>query len=251
MKYIALFALFTLVIYAPQTHAQAIEPMAEAEYLPNVQLNRKTHPEKIVFSQIKLSDDNPDIDSFARLSPRVRKAQSIDKSAMEYSEYNRINTNYNMHDKNQTIIVHTALALDEYSSLQDMVVFDELDETTFFKFKAYGYNVGIVPEDVIKFSKLALSKPSAERAFGALGSNPVALAEFVLKPVYADKKKPLMINGDEFWLMFARIAEFRLWAAGDEPQLLWYHRAPWHSINDNNQLNDLFTNDVLRSSIGR
>jgi len=242
---------YQAALHAQDSASQIYNPMPEAEYLPDVHLNKKTHPEKIIFSQIKLSDDNPDLNSFAKNSPRVQKAQSIDKTAMEYSEYNRINSNYNMHDKNGIIVAHTYLKLDEYSSLQDMVVFDELDETTFFKFKSYGYNVGLVPEDIAKFSKLALSKPSAEHAFRQLGSNQVALAEFILKPIYADKKMPLMMNGEKLWLMFARIAEFRLWASGDEHKLLWYYRAPWHNLNDNNQLNELFEPEVLESSINQ
>ena len=58
----------------------------------------------------------------------------------------------------------------------------------------------------------------------------------------SDVKDPFVFNDANYWLMSARIAEFRLWS-GDDPahaQLLWFYREPWYSPGDNNGLQDLF-----------
>lgn len=235
------------IFFFGKVHAQdtlnIIKPnlLAEAEILPDVTKHKKTHSEKIIFTQIKLAKDKPDFDAFAKVSPSVANAQEIDKNAMALSEYNRISNSFNLHDPKSPIIVHTTIETDEYSSLQDMIIFDEFDETSFFQFKAYGYHVGIVPEEAQKYSKLALSKISAERFFRILNGKNEVTAEFILMPTFSDNKQPITINNNNIWLMFARVGEFRLWSRGDNPQLLWYHRAPWYSPQDNTNIQDLYS----------
>ncbi len=221
-----------------------IERLPEAEFLPDVNMFRRSHPEKIIFSQIKLAGGEPDFDELAKASPFVHNAQEIDKSAMIFAEYNRIANNFSMHNETAPIVVKTRLAVDEYSSLQDMLVFDELDETAYFEFDYYGHSVGIVPEELSRFQHLALSKPSAERFFRITQNRRQVVAEFILIPSYADSKDPVLIGDKTYWLMAAKVAEFRLWN-NDDPetaQLLWYHRAPWYSPKDDQQIDDLFNN---------
>ena len=216
------------------------ELLAEASILPDVKIHTKTHPEKIVFTQIKLAKGKPDYDSFAKASPLVAKAQDIDKNAMALTEWNRISNSFNLHDEKAPIAVQTQIQADEYSSLQDMIIFDEFDKTSFFQFNAYGHHVGIVPEDMEKYSKLALSKLSAERFFRILGGSSSITAEFVLIPTYSDNKDPIVMNEKNIWLMFARVGEFRLWSQEENPQLLWYHRANWYAPQDNTNIQDLY-----------
>ena len=218
-----------------------ISALPESDTLPALKQFEKTHPEKIVFTHIKLGGGELDIENFARISPLVEKAQEIDKSAVLFSEYGRISNNFNMHDQKQAIIVHTKVRGDEYSSLQDLIVFNEFHDKTFFRFKMYGYNVGLVPEKVEKFSRLQLSKSRAESLFQAIQGSGDAIAEFMLIPTYSDVKKPLVIDDEDIWLMFARVAEFRLWNDSDDnKKLLWYYRAPWYSPDDNDNIGDLY-----------
>jgi len=216
------------------------ELLAEVDILPDVKLQPKTHPEKIIFTQIKLAKDKPDYDRFAKASPNVANAQDIDKNAMALSEYNRISNSFNLHDEKAPLSVQTQVQADEYSSLQNMIIFDEFDKTSFFQFNAYGHHVGIVPEDMEKYSKLALSKLNAERFFRILGGNKNITAEFILVPTYSDNKDPIAMKGKNVWLMFARVGEFRLWSQDENPELLWYHRANWYAPQDNTNIQDLY-----------
>ena len=123
-----------------------------------------------------------------------------------------------------------------------MIIFDEFDETSFFQFKAYGHHVGIVPENAQKYSKLQLSKIAAERFFRILNGSNEVTAEFILIPTFSDNKQPIAINNNNIWLMFARVGEFRIWSRGDDnPKLLWFHRAPWYSPQDNTNIQDLYS----------
>jgi hypothetical protein len=227
---------------------QGVKALPEAPILPDVRMFQRTHPEKIVFGQMKLAGTQPDIDSFAKASPFVINAQEIDKSAMIFSEYNRIGNSFNLHDPNAPIIVHTGVRIDEYSSLQNLIVLDEFDETSFFRFGYYGHNVGIVPQSIEAFRHLQLSKQSAERFFRVLGSDRNVMAEFIILPFYADAKEPLNIGGKDYMLMATRIAEFRLWTSDDpkEAQLLWFYRSPNYTPTDDEDINDLFRETVTR-----
>ena len=220
----------------------AKDVMPESSMLPDVKMMVKTHPQKIVFTQFKLANESPDFDAFAKQSPFVIQAQDIDKSAMILAEYNRISNNFNLFNEKQNIVVHTLLNADEYSSMQNLIAFDELDATTFFRFAMYGYHVGIVPEDIAEFSRLQISPARAERMFAALDGKNQVMAEFILKPIYADRNQPFIKDDISYWLMFARIAEVRLWA-GQKPDdpLVWYYRAPWYTPEANADLKQLYT----------
>jgi hypothetical protein len=167
---------------------------------------------------------------------------------MLFAEYNRIGNSFNLHNPQSEIIVHTRLKVDEYSSLQNMIVFNEFDERTFFKFQYYGHSVGVVVDGINKFRYLELSRPNAERFFRALKGGDEVLAEFVLLPFYADSTDALAIDNKEYWLMAARIAEFRLWTSRDpeEAELVWFYRSPSYSPVDNEQINDLYVNSSAR-----
>lgn len=223
----------------------AVEVIAESEILPDVKMRNKTHPQKILFTQLKLSKTQPSIDAFAKVSPFVAKAKDMDRAAVEMVEHNRISNAFSLHNEKEEIAVQVALQTDEYSSLQNFIIFDELDEKTFFRFRMYDENVGIVPENIQNYSKLALSKERAERMFQSIGGAQRVIAEFILKPVYADRKEPFEMDGNDYWLMFARIAEFRLWS-NDNPEkakLLWYNRADWYSPEDKSNLGGLYVKE--------
>lgn len=255
LKHIFSFLILTLLVNG-QAYSQdgvitdvlppvVMNTLPESEILPDVKMQPRTHPEKILYTQLKLSRAQANIDHFAKVSPFVQQAQDIDKSAMVLSEYNRISNAFNLHNEKSQIVVQAKLKTDEYSSLQNLIVFDELDDKTFFRFKMYGENIGIVPENVKKYSQLQLSKARAERMFKAIGGEQSVVAEFVLKPVYADRKEPFVMDGKDFWMMFARVAEFRLWSS-DEPenaQLLWFHRADWYSPEDKSNIGELFVQE--------
>lgn len=226
----------------------SVQALRETPVLPDVKMHQRTHTEKIVFAQMKLGGKQPDLDAFAKASPFVLNAQEIDKSAMIFSEYNRIGNNFNLYDKNTTIIVHTNAKIDEYSSLQNLLVFDEFDETSFFKFNFYDYNVGIVPQDMLRFRRLQLSKPSAERLFSQLNGQEDIVVEFLLLPFFADVETPLNQEGQDYWLMAAQIAEFRLWSSDDpeDAKLLWFYRSPNYSPIDNQDINSLYLESVTQ-----
>jgi len=231
-----------------RTQAPHVTALAEADILPDVRLFDRTHPEKIIFSQLKLASQTPNLDQFAKASPFVQNAQEIDKSAMIFAEYNRIGNNFNLHDVTTPVIIHTRVAIDEYSSLQNMLVLDEFDETTFFQFGFYDHAVGLVPDQIKNFRQLSLSATSADRFFRKLSGQNHAMAEFVLIPFFADGNDPLDIDGTPYWLMAARIAEFRLWTSDnpEKAELLWFYRAPNYTPVDNEKINDLFLDPITQ-----
>ena len=240
-------------IHAQQTEdmsdllqAQQAKPMAEQDILPELKIHKKTNPEVVIFTHYKLAKSIPNIDEFAKLSPRVKKAQEIDKSAVTIAEYNRMNTRYNMLNAQNPIVVHTTLKLDEYSSLQDLIVFDELNDKTYFNYPVYNENVAIIPKNVSKFNRIKISKSNADHMFKTVGNSQSVLAEFVLLPEYADRKKPFTKDGVDHWLMLARIAEIRLWSPDTKnPKLLWAYRHPSYQPSDKQALGTLYTKDTM------
>ena len=218
--------------------------MPEPSILPDVKIETKTHPEKVVFTQIKLANGTLDADAFAKASPHVQEAQPIDKLAVTLNEYNRISNAYSLHDQKADIVVHSAISVDQYSSLQDFIVFDEFEDSTFFNFNMYDYHVAIVPEDIQRLSRIALSKSRAEKFFEGTQTTKNILAEFILTPVYSDVKTPLQYKEKDLWLMYAKIGEVRFWSGNSD--LLWYYRAPWHKTKTNENIDDLYSEPVTQ-----
>jgi len=215
-----------------------IQAMPEPAMLPDVQKLRKIHPEKILFTHYKLSQKTPDFEHFAKTSPVVEKAQEIDKAAMTYSEYNRIYNAFHLHDEKEPFVIHTKLGVNQYSSLQDLIVFDELHEKTYFRIAFYGEDIAIVPKDIVNFSHIKISKPRANNMFKALSGSKALQAEFLLKPVYADRREPFVHDDKSYWLMLAELAEIRLWASDE---LVWFYRSESYQPEDKSNLKDLYT----------
>lgn len=216
------------------------QAVPEAEILPDVRGLKKTHPEKVVFTHYKLAKSEPDFDHFAKISPLVEQAQEIDKSAMIIAEYNRIRNAFSLHDEKAPFVIHTTLLVDEYSSLQNLIAFDELNEKTYFHVPFYGEKIAIVPKNIADFGRIKMSKQRANAMFEALGTSKELNAEFILKPVFADRKEPFVHNEESFWLMLADIAEIRLWAG---TELAWYYRADWYKPEDKQNLGNLYTEE--------
>lgn len=252
--------LFTLLVglglaFTTVTHAQTppsadtLPPVLNENFvegqdiLPDLRIRRKTHPENVLLSQYKLANTTPNIDDLIKQSPLIKKAEEIDKAAVALTEFNRISNSFNLRDPQQEIVVHTFLNLDQYSSMQNAIVFDELNDKTFFRFNMYGEHIGIVPDNIDYFSRIRVSPSRAEAIFQEMGSNKYVMAEFVLIPEYADRKEPLEIDGTPYWLMSAKIGELRLWS-GSSPataELLWFYQAPWYRPRNVSELDELYS----------
>lgn len=232
-------------VAALQEEQRKYQPMQGEEILPDVKIHTKSNPERILLAHYKLSKSEPDIGNMAKLSPRVERAQDIDKSAMTISEYNRMNNRFNLLNPKEPIVVYTSLDLDEYSSLQNLIVFDELNDKTFFKFPVYGENIAIVPKDIEKFNRISISKERANTMFEDLSGSQSIEAEFILVPEYADHKQPFIHEETEYWLMLARIVEIRLWADTNKEslKLSWYYRDPTYKPADNQNLGGLYSKE--------
>lgn len=232
-------------VAALEAQQKMLQPMPEAEILPDIKIHPKTNPERVLFAHYKLSKTPPDFDSFAKLSPRVKRAQDIDKSAMAIAEYNRMTNRFNLLNPKEPIVVFTTLELDEYSSLQNIIVFDELDDKTYFKFPVYGENIGVVPKDIKNFNRIRISKESADKMFKDLSGSTKITAEFVLIPEFADRKTPFTFEDTDYWLMLAQIAEVRLWSKLDktEQTLAWYYRNPNYKPEDKKDLGGLYSGE--------
>ena len=246
-----MFVALTTLVHAQDTsnemlQANQAKPMTEMELLPDLKISNKTNPEVVIFAQYKLAKAIPNIDEFAKSSPRVKKAQDIDKSAVTISEYNRMSNRYNLLNPKTPITVHTQLELDEYSSLQDLIVFDELNDKTYFNYPVYGENIAIVPKKIQRFNRINISKSNAEEMFKKLNGRQFVRAEFILLPEYADRKTPFTKDAIDHWLMLAQIAELRLWTPDDKnPKLLWFYRNPSYNPKDNKALGNLYAKDGL------
>ncbi len=227
--------------YLPPVES-SITPLKGSDILYNVGLRQKTHPEHIIMTSYKLAAQQPDFDHFAKLSPVVAQASDIDKSIMILSEYNRLERNFNLSEPNEPIVIHTYLKTEQYSSLQDIMVFDEIDKKTIFKYKSYDENIALVPENIEKFHKIHLGKEQATHFFDNLNGADYVLAEFILVPKYSDRQEPFIFNDTSYWLMFNRVAELRLWSPNsDENKLLWYYKADWYQPNDSQDIDELFS----------
>lgn len=202
--------------------------------------NEPTHPENILIAFYKMAGIQPDFLEWARRTPFLKNAKKSDEDAIISREANRLQQLYGVHDTSQTLVTRSVIGLDNYSTLNETLTLDEFTPKTFFSYGIYGQQVAIVPKGIAEFNTLKFSNKDMEEILAKAGSNAIE-AELVLKPVAADSAAPFKVDGTDYWLLLADIAEIRFWSntVGKEPKLLWFHRADWYKPPVDKTLLDL------------
>lgn len=186
-----------------------------------------THPERILMAFHKLAGIEPDYAKWASKSPFLKSSRSNDSDMIISREQNRLSRLWVEYEPaNETIVVHTSVLLDEYSTIGEVLTLSEFTPKTFFSYNIYGESVAIVPKDIATFNKINISKVQMEEMLQK-GRGSQVTAELILKPIVADGKTPFTQGDLSYWLLLAEIGEIRLWTLPTDgpPQLLWMHRA--------------------------
>ena len=212
-------------------------PAAENQLL--LKQNLPTHPEHILLAYFKLAGIHPDFTKWAALSPFLDNAKDSEIGPIISRESNRLSLAYTQYDVGTPIDVHTSINLDDYSTLNGVLNFNEFSARTFFTYSLYGENIAIVPRDIKNFATIPMTKDKMDVMLGKARGSRIT-AELLLKPTVADSKAPFLHDGAEYRLLLADIAEIRFWTPDKtEPQLLWTWRADWYTPKTDQQLLDL------------
>jgi|GEM_PF-2789442 len=226
-RYIVFFAAFLMAAPALAQDENPVKAPSAAS--PGfLQQSTASHPERIILAWYKGAGKKPEFEKWAALSPFLDNAKDSDIAPIISRETNRLLRAYAEFDDTAPLVVHTALKLDDYSTINNQLNFDEFSPKTFFAYSLYGENIAVVPRDIKNFSTIPLTKEKMDVLLAkARGSN--ITGELLLKPALADASAPFQHNGRDYMLLLTDIAEINFWTdRPDSPELLWTWRADWY-----------------------
>ena len=228
MRALALITVFA-AFFMGAWDARAEDAEAPAASTAFLQQSDASHPERVILAWYKIAGKQPEFEKWAALSPFLDNAKDSDIAPIISRETNRLLRAYAEFDVSAPLVVHTNLKLDDYSTINNAISFDEFSVKTFFAYSLYGENIAIVPRDIKNFSTIPLAKDKMDALLAKAGSSSI-VAELKLKPVLADAKAPFAHEGRDYSLLLADIAELSLWTNNPaNPQLLWTWRADWYA----------------------
>ena len=102
----------------------------------------------------------------------------------------------------------------------------------YFPFKLGHHWIALIPEGVATTSIQPLTEDHYQRIAAATGMNEttdiVAEAELILRPIKADSKTPMVLDGISMWLMLSDVASYALLDRERRP--LWSVAASWYEV---------------------
>ena len=245
--YVLLMLLVFSVSPAVAEEEKAIDTsnaFSDHQELLAVSKRQAIYSEEVGFLFHKMTEKEPDFKAWAMASPRVQQAQIIDRNSVFIREYNRMKKHYAKFNHKDIVSVQIKGDLGDYSSIQSLLVLDQLNERTYFSYDVYGTNYALIPNGIERFHLMRLTPDEYRGMLELGGKDPDVRIEVLLKPVRADAEFPMSLNDKNHWLMLADIAEIRIWARdygfGPTNGLLWFYRADWYTPEDDDGLMDLF-----------
>ncbi len=117
----------------------------------------------------------------------------------------------------------------------------------FFPFFLGRLWVAMVPKDIGAFLNLSLNTPDFYQFMKKLGVRPnfghsAAIAEMMLRPVSANSKEPVEIDGTVYWPMLADIENITLWTSNRD-HIIWSYDAAGYETKDQKDMRDLYDKD--------
>lgn len=220
---------------------EKIVPFKDESPLIAVRQGKATSAIKIATLFLKRADKRPDFRKWAEESPRYQAANALDKKEVFTQEYNRLVQGFREFDEDKNITVKTKIKFGMYSEMQAIQMVDAFTSNTFLRYDAAGDYYAIVPHKIDRFNALYMTPDRRQKMISANAGNYDFTAEVILKVTQIDEKEPLAIEGSDFWLMMADIAELRLWTTSKtDPKLVWRYQADWYEPFDSPELMELF-----------
>lgn len=157
----------------------------------------------------KMTNQEPQFKKWAETSKAYHQAPEYDKEAILKQEEIRLREIFYNVFTDELINVQIQINMRNYSEIQEKLFFGEISADTFFAYGAFGENFALIAPGIEQYSSMSLSKEATESIEKQSGG--VAVAEFTLKPVRAEKSAPIPIDESDYWSILCEVAAFRLW----------------------------------------
>lgn len=119
----------------------------------------------------------------------------------------------------------------------------------YFPFQISDLSVAIIPQEVESFTQVWLTPAQFINLMNKTGMpknwrgdvNVKLDVEFLMRPLSVDVKKPVVMQGQDMWMMLSEVATMVLWAPGKK-KIIWEYTAPWYVTDESKALLDLYKN---------
>jgi hypothetical protein len=216
--------------------------------------------ERVGYAFSKLTGVPPDYEAWIRNLDIYKKSSPMDRREMETVFMQRLNegfANYTVEDDNITIVADVKVSWNkkelenENPSPEDLItykiafgIFAGSDkEAPYFPYQVGKFWVAVIPKNITAFLNLALATPEAADFMKKLNARPAqafqpAVFEMSLRPIAADAKEPMQIDGQVYWLMLADITNVTIWNVNRD-KMIWSYDSPGYESRGHKQMLDL------------
>lgn len=184
----------------------------------------------------KMVGATPDFENWAKYTDEYKEAKYYDEEAVLNEQEIKLKELYYNIFADEMISIQTSIPINEYSEKQQKLFLPTISVETFFNYHAFGTSYAVIVPGLEKFGTLDIPLDDMKHILDVTGSN--ALLDLTLKPEIADNNEPMVVDGEDYWMILCKLAQIRIWDSNRQT-VLWSYQADWYD-NSNTQLLDLY-----------
>lgn len=193
---------------------------------------------KVASMFYKLSKATPNFTHWAKKSTAYIDAPHFDKDpVLKQQEIQLREVFYNTFT-DQDLKIEIDMNLQNYSTIQEKMFLEEFSADTFFSYNLYGENYAIIVPNIEEYQQHEISNEEFMVFNDGKDQASSGIAELEVAPLSANNKRPLNIDGTDYWVMVGKINSLTVWNQDRTNILLSSRDEP---MTTNEKLLDLYT----------
>lgn len=165
----------------------------------------------------------PDFDAWALATDEYKNAPDIEKMNVQAQMSRSMLETFKLLTTGQPFQVDFPVTLGDYNDDLKGYLADSIKDDTFFPFSYMGKNYAVIVQQITNFQWLPVDDLAQAKAVDDLrlksASQKDAVITFTLSPLSAEKEKPTVIAGVEYWMLAAKVSNVAIY--DDTGTLLW------------------------------
>lgn len=213
--------------------------------------------ERVAFAFYKLGGKTPDFKVWAENKPEYLDLRVSDREAWLRNQILDLKQRFARFDPETDLIAVRIvsdiavqeIATDEYADdgpgRRFEIKVNAGDQTMlYFPYQINEQYIAVIPDHL----DTVLTREVDEKLFRKIqtgigydrqSKSATAVLNFLLRPISADMKQPMLLDGKNQWLMMAEIATFSA-TTYEEGEVIWDYRAPWYYTQTEKDLGGLY-----------
>ena len=191
----------------------------------------------------KLAGTRPDFQAIAKKSPDYKNAGEREEAKLLKQISQRLRTEFQeMETEKQLLTLRTKLHMEvKRPTDSDKAILNLKlpgNKPLYFPMQPGKRKIAIIMRDFTRFREIALEHFKANYIDSLASSSEDIIMYLQLKPVDADAKQPIKLDGIEQWPLLTRIGRFGLYTRDKET--IWEYKASWLTTEAGDNIRKLY-----------